>query len=98
MDTLCASTTQVEGLDAVLADPDRLRAEFDAIVAASWPDAANAAAPPRTPVTAVAAAAAAPAPCWTQPGPGRNQPDGTGRVLRAGVVSWRRERSPPHVR
>lgn len=93
MNTLCAGPAQLEALETVLANPDLLRAEFDAIVATSWPDAPDAPAPPRTPV--VALVAVAPPPGWIPPGPGRRQLPETGDVLRARFVSWRRQRSPP---
>ena len=95
VDTLCASPAPVETFEAVLADPDLLREEFDALIAASCPDAPDEAAPPQPPVAVVAVAA--PPPGWTPPGPGQRQLGGTSDVLRARFAFWRRQRSPPHV-
>ena len=82
-----------EALRLVLADPDLLRAEFDAIVALSWPSRAD---PPSPPPGAPGA------PAGLVPGSGRGRAGGPRDPVRGydGAAEVReavpgRERSPP---
>jgi len=90
--TGCTVPVEDELLDLVLSDPELLRAEFEAIIAASWPDPPN---PP--PPTRPAPPAEAPNPSepgtrrspLSRSGPGDPRP-GCPRPAAAG-----RQRSPP---
>lgn len=82
-------TVRDEFLELLCSDPDLVQAEFDAIVAAEWPEAG-----PRPPSLPPGRRAAG----W----PADGAPEAQGRTAaalrrsrRPGVASWARQRSPP---
>lgn len=87
----CTASVETEFLDVVLEDPDLLQGEFEAIIAASWPDPPN---PPRQP-----------APPALMPGPCEPHTRRPGHLPRSGPAEPRpagprpetggRQRSPP---
>jgi hypothetical protein len=83
----CTRSAEEEFLDLLLADDDLLRAEFDAIIAAEWPEP-----PADRPGSSVAGRPPGGGPSRRAADPVRGP---VSRPRHPGIGGWARQRSPP---